>query len=99
MRLCRRSTVLAEIHQIVGEKCFAKLMDVFAGLTVSFPSKSAFAKMRKSQEFLNRLGDAEAAFSPSSLGASAEDQLLSAVLGDTIPRRRFTPPRKRERYS
>jgi hypothetical protein len=36
--------------------------------------------MRKSQEFLNRLGDAEAAFSPSSLGASAEDQLLSAVL-------------------
>ena len=36
--------------------------------------------MRKSQELLNRLGDVEAAFCPSSLGASTEDQLLSAVL-------------------
>jgi hypothetical protein len=47
-------------------------MDVFAGLTVTFPSKSAFAKMHKSQEFLNRLGDAEAAFCASSLGARSE---------------------------
>jgi hypothetical protein len=78
--LCRRSTLLAEIHRIVGEKCFARLMDVFAGLTVTFPSKSAIAKMRKSQELLNPLGDVEAAFCPSSLGASTEDQLLSAVL-------------------
>ena len=80
LRLCRRWAVLAEIHQIAGEKCFAKLMDVFAGLTVTFPSKSALEKMRKSQEFLNGLSDETRAFSPSSLGASAEDQLLSAVL-------------------
>jgi hypothetical protein len=60
-------------------------MDVFAGLTVTFPSKSALEKLRKSREFLNRLGAPEAAFCPSSLGASSEDQLLSAVLeGDHL---------------
>ena len=56
VRLCQRSTVLAEIQAIVGEKCFAKLMDICAGLSVTLPSKSALEKMRKSQEFLNRLG-------------------------------------------
>jgi len=83
VRLCRRSTLLAEIHQIAGEKCFAKLMDVFAGLTVTFPSKSALEKMRKSQEFLNRLD--EEAFSPGPLSASSEQQLLSALIeGDHV---------------
>jgi hypothetical protein len=83
VRLCRRSTLLAEIHQITGEKCFARLMDVFAGLTVSFPSKSALLKMHKSQEFLNGLD--EEAFSPGPLSASAEEQLLSALVeGDHI---------------
>jgi hypothetical protein len=80
LRFCYRWTVLPEFHRIVGEKCFAELMDVFAGITVTFPSKSALEKMRKSQEFLNGLSDETRAFSPSSLGASAEDQLLSAVL-------------------
>jgi hypothetical protein len=47
---------------------------------IAFPSKTALEKMRKSQEFLNRLGDAEQAVSPSSLGASSKDQLLNAVL-------------------
>jgi hypothetical protein len=80
LRLCRGSTLLAEIHGIVGEKCFARLMDVFAGITVTFPSKSVFAKLRKSQQFLNGLNDEAKAFSPSSLGASSEEELLSAVL-------------------
>jgi hypothetical protein len=80
LRLCRRSSVLAEIHGIVGEKCFGRLMDVFAGLTVTFPSKSALEKMRKSQEFLNGLRDETRAFSPSSLSANSEEQLMSAVL-------------------
>jgi hypothetical protein len=94
LRLCRRSTVLAEIHQLVGGKCFAEPMDVFAGITVTFPSKSALEKMRKSQAFLNGLSDETRAFSPSSLGASAEDQLLSAVLEGIIPRCSCTLPRK-----
>jgi hypothetical protein len=38
-------------------------MDIFAGVTVTFPSKSALEKTRKSQEFLNGLGDQKAAFS------------------------------------
>jgi hypothetical protein len=80
LRLCRRSTVLAEIHQIVGEKCFARLMDVFAGITVTFPSKSALEKLRKSREFLNRLDDEKQAFSPGPLSVSSEHQLLSGVL-------------------
>ena len=80
LRLCRHSSVLAEIHRVVGEKCFAILMDVFAGVTVTFPSKSALEKMRKSQEFLNGLSNETRAFSPSSLGAGSEEQLLSAVL-------------------
>jgi hypothetical protein len=71
---------LAILVLVAGEKCFARLMDIFAGLTVNFPSKSALERLCKSQEFLNRLGDPEKAFSPSSLGANAEDQLLSAVL-------------------
>jgi hypothetical protein len=54
LRLCYRSTVLPEFHRIVREKCFARLMDVFAGITVTFPSKSALEKLRKSREFLNR---------------------------------------------
>jgi hypothetical protein len=80
LRLCRRSTVLAEIHGIVGEKCFARLMDIFAGITVTFPSKSVFAKMRKSQEFLNGLDDEKQAFSAGPLSANTEHQLLGAVL-------------------
>jgi hypothetical protein len=80
LRLCHRLTVLPEFCSIVGEKCFARVMDVFAGLTLSFPSKSALEKMRKSQEFLNRLSDDKAAFLPSPLGPSSEDQLLSAVI-------------------
>ena len=55
-------------------------MDVFAGVTVSFPSKAALEKMRKSREFLNGLGDERQAFSPSSLGPGAEEQLLSALI-------------------
>jgi hypothetical protein len=59
LRLCYRSSVLPEIHGIVGEQCFAKLMDVFAGITVTFPSKPALEKMRKSQAFLNGLNGAQ----------------------------------------
>ena len=55
--------MLPEFHQIVGEKCFGMLMDVFAGVTVTFPSKSALEKMRKSREFLNGLADEKQAFS------------------------------------
>jgi DNA-directed RNA polymerase specialized sigma24 family protein len=85
LKLCRQSSVLAEIHRVAGEKCFAKMMDIFAGVTVTFPSKSALEKLRKSQEYLNRLGDPETAFSPSSLGSNAENTLLSAVLeGDHL---------------
>ena len=40
LRLCYRSTVLPEMCSIVGEQCFSKLMDVFAGVTVTFPSKA-----------------------------------------------------------
>jgi Sigma-70 region 2 len=80
LRLCRRSTVLAEIHQIVGEQCFARLLDIFAGITVTFPSKAALEKMRRSQEFLNGLNDEKRAFSSGPLSASSEEQLLSAVL-------------------
>ena len=68
LRLCRGSTVLAEIHQTVGDQCFAKLMDIFAGVSVSFPSKSALAKMRKNQEFLNQLNDPQRAFAPGPSG-------------------------------
>ena len=56
------------------------LMDVFAGITVTFPSKAALEKMRKSREFLNGLSDEKAAFSLSLLSANIEHQLLSAVL-------------------
>jgi len=80
VRLTQRSSVLAEIHQAVGEECFAKLMDVFAGVTVSFPSKSALEKLRKSREFLNRLGEEKTAFDPGPLGPSCEQALLMAVL-------------------
>ena len=80
MRLCYRSTVLPEFHRIVGERCFGMLMDVFAGITVTFPSKAALEKMRKSREFLNGLSDEKAAFSLSLLSANIEHQLLSAVL-------------------
>jgi hypothetical protein len=80
LRLCRRSSVLAEIHGIVGEKGFAKLMDVFAGLTVTFPSKAALEKLRKSREFLNGLRDEKQAFSPGPLSESSEHQLLSALI-------------------
>jgi hypothetical protein len=38
-------------------------MDIFAGVTVTFPSKSALEKLRKSQEFLNGLADENRAFS------------------------------------
>jgi hypothetical protein len=48
--------VLPEFHRIVGEKCFGMLMDVFACVTVTFPSKSALEKIRKSREFLNGIG-------------------------------------------
>jgi hypothetical protein len=62
-------------------------MDVFAGVSINFPSKSALAKLRKNQEFLNRLGDAEQAFGP---GPAGEEQLLTAVLEGHTPRRIFT---------
>jgi hypothetical protein len=52
LRLCYRSTVLPEFHRAVGEKCFGRMMDVFAGITVTFPSKSALENIRKSREFL-----------------------------------------------
>jgi hypothetical protein len=80
VRLTQRSSLLAEIHQVVGEQCFAKLMEVFAGITVSFPSKAALEKMRKSREFLNRFGDEKTAFTPGPLGPSCEQALLTAVL-------------------
>ena len=64
----------------MGEQCFGRLMDVFAGITATFPSKSAIAKMRKSREFLNGLNDEKAAFSAGLLSANTEHQLLSAVL-------------------
>jgi hypothetical protein len=54
--------VLPEFHRIVGEKCFGRLMDVFAGITVTFPSESALEKMCKSREFLNGLNDEKQAF-------------------------------------
>jgi len=54
--------VLPEFHRMVGEKCFGRLMDVFAGITVTFPSESALEKMRKSREFLNGLNDEKQAF-------------------------------------
>ena len=72
--------MLPEFHRIVGEKCFGRLMDVFAGITVTFPSESALEKMRKSREFLNGLDDAEQAFSSGPLSASSEHQLLSGIL-------------------
>jgi hypothetical protein len=78
LRLCRGSTLSAEIHGIVGEKYFARLMDIFAGLTVTFPSKAALEKLRKSRDFLNRLD--EQAFSPGPLTESSEHQLLSALI-------------------
>jgi hypothetical protein len=59
---------------------FCQIVDVFAGVTVSFPSKAALEKMRKSREFLNGLGDERQAFSPSSLEPGAEQQLLSALI-------------------
>jgi hypothetical protein len=62
LRLCRRSSVLGEIYSVVGEKCFARLMDVFAGLTVSFPNKAALEKMCKNRQFLNGLSDERQAF-------------------------------------
>ena len=65
----------AEIHGIIGEQCFARLLDIFAGVTASFPSKAALEKMRKSREFLNRLGDEKQAFSPSSL-ANPQGQMM-----------------------
>jgi hypothetical protein len=74
LRLCCRSTLLPEIHEIIGEQCFAKLMDILAGVTVTFPSKSALEKMRKSRQFLNGSGNA----GPSSL--RTEEQLFGAVL-------------------
>jgi hypothetical protein len=80
VRLTQRSSLLSEIHSLVGEKCFAKLIDVLAGITVSFPSKAALEKMRKSQEFLNSLSDERQAFTPSSLGPGAEEQLMGAIL-------------------
>jgi hypothetical protein len=55
LRLCFPSSLLPEIHGIVGDECFAKLVDVFAGQTVTFPSKITLAKIRKSREFLNGL--------------------------------------------
>jgi hypothetical protein len=72
LRLSRGSTLLAEIHGIIGEQCFAKLMDVFAGVTVTFPSKAALEKMRKNQGFLNQLD--EQAFSVGPLSASSEER-------------------------
>jgi len=80
LRLLCRSTLLPEIHGIVGEQCFARLMDVFAGATVTFPSKAALAKLRKSRNFLNGVGDAEQVLSAGPLSANTEHQLLSAVL-------------------
>jgi len=77
---CYRSTVLPELYSVVGEKCFARPMDIFAGVTVTFPSKSVLEKIRKSRQFLNRLDDEKQTFSPSSLSANAEHQLLSGVL-------------------
>ena len=62
LRLCRGSTLLAEIHGIIGEQCFARLLDIFAGVTASFPSKAALEKMRKSRELLNGLNDEKQAF-------------------------------------
>jgi hypothetical protein len=80
LRLCYRSSVLPEIHALIGEKSFAKLMDVFAGLTVTFPSKAGLEKLRKSREFLNSLSDEKRAFSPSALGPGTEHQLLNGML-------------------
>jgi hypothetical protein len=81
LRICYRSTVLPELHQIVGEQCFAKLMDVFAGVTVTFPSKPALAKMHRSQAFLNGLNGAqETVHSESSLLSDcSKARLLHAV--------------------
>jgi hypothetical protein len=55
LRLCFHSTLLPELHGIVGDERFAKLLEVFAGTTVTFPSKITLAKIRKSREFLNGL--------------------------------------------
>ena len=83
LRLCYRSSLLPEFCSVVGEKCFARLMDVFGGLTVTFPSKASLEKSRKSQEFLNHLADERQVFEPSQLGPSSEDQLLAAVIHHT----------------
>jgi hypothetical protein len=80
LRLCYRWTVLPEFCSIVGEKCFGRLMDVFAGITVTFRSKSALEKMRRSREFLNGLSDEKQAFAPGPLSANTEHQLLGALL-------------------
>jgi hypothetical protein len=53
---------LLKIYAIVGEQSFARLLDIFAGVTVTFPSKSALEKMRKSREFLNGLAMKMAGF-------------------------------------
>jgi hypothetical protein len=55
-------------------------MDVFGGITVTFPGQIGSRKLRKSQEFLNHLTDDKAVFLPSPLGPSSADQLLSAVI-------------------
>jgi hypothetical protein len=55
-------------------------MDICAGISGTFPSKSAREKMRKSREFLNRLGDAEQVFMPGPLSSGSEQALLEAVL-------------------
>jgi hypothetical protein len=38
---------LLKIYAIVGEQCFARLLDIFAGIIVTFPSKSAWKKCAK----------------------------------------------------
>ena len=80
LRLCYRSSVLPEIYALIGEQCFVKLLNVCGGLTVSFPSKAALEKLRKSREFLNRLGDEKEAFNASPLGPGTEHQLLTGIL-------------------
>jgi hypothetical protein len=80
LRLCQHSSVLPQICAIVGEHSFSKLMDVCAGISITFPSKAALERLRKAQRFLIDLGNEQSAFTPGPLEPGSEQALLGAVL-------------------
>ena len=54
LRLSRRWSILPEIAQVTGIETFAKLANLFGGVTVTFPTPKDIARLRTERNILDR---------------------------------------------